>query len=217
MKTLIDFINESLEREKGSFDDYEIITLVKREDLDCKNLTEEDFVKYICQDVKTAAKIYSEETDKINIKKAEERLEKRKEEIMKDASIYYKREGNRKKYIDNALKNLKLNPFKDTLKFIDFDVEPGNNGIPGDCILHPDNIEKEAPLCFNIIKDKKYFKQATGWAIKYEARKGSLSAAFRPYVELIGDESMKTQMQQDKDRLEQSIKNFYAGSNYWGD
>ena len=37
--------------------------------------------------------------------------------------------------------NLKENPFKNTLTFVDFDVTPWENSISSVCILHPDKIE----------------------------------------------------------------------------
>ena len=193
--------------------------MTRRENIDCSNISEEDFCKFISEDIKLAAKIYDEENEKQDAKNAEERLEKHKKQIIEYANQRYKRESNRKKFIDVAIAiaNLKENPFKNTLTFVDFDVTPRENSISSVCILHPDKIEEEAPICYKEIKDNKYFKRATAWAIKYEAMEGSVTAAFRPFVELIGDDLLKDEMQQDREILKASIEKFYSKSNYWGD
>lgn len=217
MKNITEFINEAFETEKSRISGYRNIILTRRENIDCSNISEEDFVKFMTADLKEAARIYEEEAGKEEAKNVERRLEQRKQQIIDYANKKYKRESNRKKYIDNALQNLKENPFKRTLSFVDFDVTPWENGISGNCILHPDKGEEEVAKCFKEIKDNKYFKRATGWAIKYEAREGSVFSAFRPFVDLIGDDLLKSEMQQDRERLAAAIERFYSGSNYWGD
>ena len=219
MKNISDYINEALETEKSHISGYRNIILTRRENVDCANISEEDFCKFITEDIKLAAKIYDEENAEQDAKNAEERLEKRKKQIIDYANKRYKRESNRKKFIDAAIaiENLKENPFKHTLTFVDFDVTPWENGISNACILHPDKIEEEAPICYKEIKDNKYFKRATGWVIKYAAMEGSVTAAFRPFIELIGDDLLKDEMEQDRERLKASIEKFYSKSDYWGD
>ena len=154
MKNISDYINEALETEKSRISGYRNIILTRRENIDCSNISEEDFCKFISEDIKLAAKIYDEENAKQDAKNAEERLEKRKKQIIEYANKRYKRESNRKKYIDTAIANLKENPFKNTLTFVDFDVTPWENSISSACILHPDKIEEEAPICYKGIKDR---------------------------------------------------------------
>ena len=143
MKNISDYINEALETEKSRISGYRNIILTRRENVDCANISEEDFCKFITEDIKLAAKIYDEENAEQDAKNAEERLEKRKKQIIDYANKRYKRESNRKKFIDAAIaiENLKENPFKHTLTFVDFDVTPWENGISNACILHPDKIE----------------------------------------------------------------------------
>lgn len=217
MKHIAEYINEALETEKSRLPGYRNIILTRRENVDCAHISEEDFCQFISADIKLAAQLYNEENAKQEARNAEERLERRKKQIIEYANKRYKRESYRKKYIETAMANLKENPFKNTLTFVDFDVTPWDNSISGACILHPDRIEQEAPECFKEIKDNKYFKRATGWSIKYEAREGSVSSAFRPFVDLIGDDLLKDEMQQDRERLAASIERFYSNSNYWGD
>lgn len=117
--------------------------MTRRENIDCSNISEEYFCKFISEDIKLTAKIYDEENEKQDAKNAEERLEKHKKQIIEYANQRYKRESNRKKFIDVAIAiaNLKENPFKNTLTFVEFDVTPRENSISSVCILHPDKIE----------------------------------------------------------------------------
>ena len=46
---------------------------------------------------------------------------------------------------------------------------------------------------------------------------GSVTAAFRPFIELIGDDLLKDEMEQDRERLKASIEKFYSKSDYWDD
>ena len=79
------------------------------------------------------------------------------------------------------------------------------------------NILDDKKIVANAKNIHKYFKRATGWAIKYEAMEGSVTAAFRPFIELIGDDLLKDEMEQDRERLKASIEKFYSKSDYWDD
>ena len=93
MKNISDYINEALETEKSRISGYRNIILTRRENVDCANISEEDFCKFITEDIKLAAKIYDEENAEQDAKNAEERLEKRKKQIIEYANKRYKRES----------------------------------------------------------------------------------------------------------------------------
>ena len=63
MKNISDYINEALETEKSRISGYRNIILTRRENIDCSNISEEDFCKFISEDIKLAAKIYDEEKE----------------------------------------------------------------------------------------------------------------------------------------------------------
>ena len=66
------------------------------------------------------------------------------------------------------------------LSFVDFDVWPGSNSIPNNCVLAPSSTHEQIGKCFDIISNNKYFKSAHGWAIKYDAKNDSIRSSFRP-------------------------------------
>lgn len=219
MKNLNTYLNEAIEiTRKDDNSDYRIVTLVKRENIDCANISEEDFCKYIIEDIKEAADTYKKEVKRDLDRIKQENLPEMTKKFTEIADKRYKRASYKKKYIDQAIENYLKNPFEHTLSFVDFDVDPGYNGIPGSCILKPDTIdEKAAANCYAEVADNKYFKRATGWAIKYVASERTLVSSFRPYVDLIADETVKQEMEADKQRLAGAIDRFYKNTNYWGD
>lgn len=217
MKTLKNYIYEAVEVTDDRLGNYKLLTLHKRENVDCANISAEDFAKFIVEDVETAIKAYSEFRKPMKEEEKAKYIERRKADIIKYAEKRYKRQSNRDKYIQNAIENIKDMPDYDNITFFDFDVEPGRNGILNDCILREGITTEDALRCFKEIKDNKYFKRATGWAFKAQANKDSMRYAFRPYVDLICDESTAKEMEDDAQRLADSISKFYANTNYWGD
>ena len=104
------------------------------------------------------------------------------------------------------------------LSFFDFDVNPGEMGISGDCCisyneLTPAKLER----CFEAVKNNKYFKKAMGWKLTYTASDNSYRSDSRPHIELIVDAETEAQMRKDADDLAESVRNFYKGCTYWGD
>ena len=51
MKNISDYINEALETEKSRISGYRNIILTRRENVDCSNISEEDFCKFISEDI----------------------------------------------------------------------------------------------------------------------------------------------------------------------
>lgn len=92
MKTLKSFINEAIQIEKGKYNGYRVISLVRREDIDCSKISEEEFIKFMTEDLKEAAKLYY---DKNKVEKDEEDkkyIESETARIKKYAESKYKRE-----------------------------------------------------------------------------------------------------------------------------
>lgn len=61
IKKFNEWIKESVEfekKDKGDNDKYIIVTLVKRENVDCANISKEDFIKFILEDLHTAIDEY---------------------------------------------------------------------------------------------------------------------------------------------------------------
>lgn len=210
------------ERIKSSFGETGIVTLVRHENVDCANLSKEDFIKLMLEDIKKAVAEYTDICKGYNEERLKTYIEKVKSEAIEYAEKKYKRASYKEKYIQNAIKNAEnCKWFLENPEsiFFDFKPEKGENGISSDCILGANTDEKQLERCFDTVSKSKYFKKATGWAFKYESRdKNKVSVcSLRPYVDLLLDEDSRAEQKRDEERLAKSIEDFYKGSNYWGD
>lgn len=225
MKSITDYINESIEFDivDSYYGKTGIVTLVKRENVDCENLSKEDFVKMMKEDLDKAVEEYGVICKKISDEKREEYVKRIKKEAIEYAEKRYKRDSYKERYIQNAIKNAEnAKIFWERADDIFFDFKPdkGENGINEVCILRAKKTdEKQLEKCFDVVSKSKYFKKATGWAFKYESHdKEKISvSAFRPYVDLILDEDTRAQQKRDEDHLRDAIADFYKDTNYWGD
>ena len=225
MKSLSNYINESIEFDliDSYYGKIGVVTLVKREGIDCANLSKEDFVSFMNEDIKIAHEEYSKICKKYNDDFISKQVEKAKKNAIEYAEKKYKRQSYKDKYIQNAIKNAENSKafFSDADKiFFDFKPDTGENGINSVCIISPKDVtDSQLEKCYDIVSKSKYFKKATGWSFKYESQnKDKVSVySFRPYIDLILDENTRSEQQRDADRLRDSINNFYKDSNYWGD
>lgn len=223
IKTFSEFINEAVEFEKMA-DGYSIVTLVTREDVDCANLSKEDFIKFISEDLHTAIEEYKKICEPLDKEKFDEYIENEKERAIKYAESKWKTDKKRKEYVDNIIKNCegRINIFdsKADQIFFDFKPERGATQVLHDvCILKKKTDERQLAACYDEIHDNKYFIKATGWKFKYETHKNDKPGyfSFRPYVDVILDESTKDERTREEEKLNKDIQAFYSHTNYWGD
>ena len=189
--------------------------LITRENIICSELTKEQFVNMMSEDLTNALhedvrifKPIAEEYHKQCIERDRERVIKRATEF---AERKWKTEKKRKAYIESEIEKLTDKPlYFSPVSYFDFDAEPWKNGISGCCILHPCETVEHLERCFEYIKDNVYFKAAKGWQL-IDHRNS------RPEIKLILDEEMETKYKNDERGLSEAIARFYEGSNYWGD
>ena len=224
MKSITEYIAEAAEFEKikTQYREYAVVTLVRRENINCASLTEEEFVKIMGDDLKSAINEYVEIVKPLNEKAKQRHIEYKIKTATKYAEKKWKTQKKRDEYIENIRKNAESEGWymSDPKRiFFDFDVDKGSQGISSVCILKNETDEKQLKQCFEEVKNNRYFKKATGWAFKYESNsKEEMSTyCFRPYVDLLLDETTRAEQKRDEENLTQAIQNFYANSNYWGD
>lgn len=223
IKTFSEFINEAVEFEKMA-DGYSIVTLVTRENVDCANLSKEDFIKFISEDLHTAIEEYKKICKPLDKEKFDKFIKDEKEQAIKYAESKWKTDKKRKEYIDNIIKNcegrIDLFDSKADKIFFDFKPEMGATQVINDvCILKKKTDERQLAACYDKIHENKYFIKATGWKFKYETNKKDKPGyySFRPYVDVILDESTKDERTREEEKLNKDIQAFYSHSNYWGD
>ena len=204
---------------------YRWIDLVTR-DIDCSTITEEEFVRAMFSDILEAEEKYNELYTPEHIAGIldyyDYTIRTTKERATKYAEKKWKTEQKRNEYIQSEIKkareNYKIDRFYYDLSFFDFDVNPGEMGLSGNCCISIRELTiKKLINCFNEVKDNKYFKKAKGWRLTYECPENSYRAAFRPQIKLIVDDETQAQMDQDAKNLTDSVNKFYEGCTYWGD
>lgn len=203
------------------------ITLVTR-NVNCGSMTSEEFVKMMFNDILEAIEnydtLYTPEYVESELNHMKYNLHCVEMKATRFAEKKWKTEKKRSEYInkevDAARKNItnNISTYYPGISFFDFDVNPGKNGLSGNCCLSTSNLTAKAlERCFNEVKDNEYFKAASGWYLTYEASENSYRNAFRPHIELILSEEMKAKMDAERKTLEDAIREFYRGSNYTGD
>lgn len=205
--------------------DYRTITLTSR-NINCSTITAEEFIHAMFSDFLESEEKYNDlyipEWEAYKLKSFFNRLEWTHKRATAFAEKKWKTEKKRTAYIESevakARKDYKLDDFYYSLSFFDFDVNPGDMGISGDCcISYKELTPTKLARCFEAVKDNKYFKKAMGWKFTYKASNNSHQVCFRPHIELIVDAETEAQMRKDAEDLTESVRKFYEGCTYWGD
>lgn len=220
MKDINIFISESLEWEQTREDGYGVMTLVRHENLDLANLSEENFIKFILEDFKTAVEEYTKICKPLNDKRIQDRIEYETKAAIKYAEKKWKTQNKRDEYVENIKKNVANKKiYLEDPKRIFFDLKPDKDqmGIRQECVINAKSTEKTLKIAYEEMQKSEYFKKGTGWAFKYDSLGKDKNYVLRPYIDILLDESARAEQKRDEETLSQSVKNFYKNSNYWGD
>ena len=189
--------------------------LITRENIKCSELTKEQFVSMMMEDLKNAP-IKSKEIFRPELEaQFYHTQEQHREYVEKRAREYackkWKTDKRRDQYVLDVLAKEKTNIFEfRPVSYFDFKLNPFSNSISDNCILRVNTTEEKLGRCFDEICNNKYFVAATGWKL-VETRNS------RSQVKLIMPEEMNEMYRKEEESLYNAISNFYAGSNYWGD
>jgi hypothetical protein len=193
----------------------ERIAILITRNVNCSELTKEQFVTMMMEDLKRAP-IKSEEIFRPELE-AEfyHNQEQHREYVEKRAREYackkWKTDKKRDQYVLDVLSKEKINVFEfSPVSYFDLKLNPHENFISGSCCLTVDSSEEKLERCYEMIKDNKYFLSATGWEL-IESR------SFRSRIKLIMPDEMNEMYRKEEEGLANAIANFYAGCRYWGD
>lgn len=224
MKSLNKYINESAEFEliKTEYREYGVVTLIRRENIDCSTLSKDEFVNLMNEDLHKAIEEYGKVIKPLNDEKLKKFIDVDINKAINFAEKKYKSQKKRDEYIENARKNTESKKYLlEDYKRITFDLRLDKNDISMSeyLILNINTTKDQLEKCFNEIKDNRYFKKAIGWAFKYESNNKEKIGyySYRPYIDLLLNETSKEEEQRDTQVLTQSVKDFYTNSKYWGD
>lgn len=189
--------------------------LITRENIVCSELTKEQFVTMMMEDLKNSV-IKSEEIFRPELEaQFYHNQEQHREYVEKQAREYackkWKTDKKRDQYVLDVLSKEKTNEFQFyPVSFFDFKLNPSENYISGSCVLNVDSSEEKLERCYDMIKDNKYFLSATGWELIEERWS-------RSKIKLIMPDEMNEMYRKEKESLAEEISRFYADCKYCGD
>ena len=200
------------------------IYLIER-NLEVKNLTKDEFVTKMSEDITNAINTYQIMVDEYNIRKEKETTIRNINRFYKEGQKLFskfKRESTRQRkteeYVDKMM--AKYNHFHKLtgISYFDLDCEPGKNGLSGSCCISYDNMMDILPKTYEYLKDNKYFTGAIGWKLGYnESSFHKGFCAFRPQIYLTLSDELEIQFEAEKNALSKEILDFYASCSYCGD
>lgn len=186
-----------------------------------KNLSNEQFVEMLKEDILNAINSYDVKIDEANERWYREAKEKHIERVYAEADVYaskYKRESTRKRKSFEYVEQNIHKPFsyhtEYPITFFDFECEPWKNGISNCCVISKNELDEKLPKTFEFLKDNKYFNGAIGWRLGFY---GEEWCHFRPQIELILPVELEIQFKNEQKKLANEINSFYADCRYCGD
>ena len=220
MKTFENFLGEALEISELS-GGYRIVTLLKHDGLDLANMTEDEFVRLMSEDLKQVHNEYERVRIPERASARAKAIDREIERAQKYADQKYKTQRKRDEYMAKFKANIEKNYEIWDQDQLFFDFKPGvGNSLPIVCVLKPNTDEYKLRQCYEELVKSRWWKKGTGWAFKYEAGKHDLATHFRPWIELIMNESDAARRRKEQQMLDDGIAAYYASagsSRYTGD
>ena len=216
MKPLSNYLAEALEIEKTN-GSYRTVVLLRHEGIETGKLTKEEFIELMKADLKKATSDYLKAIRGDQERNKHDYMDRRRKEAEEFASKKWKTDAKRQQYIDNAMTNAE-SLYKDMDGSIFFDFKPDVGlGLPGVCILDDSTPDSQLGMCFDKLAETKWWQYGTGWAFKYECHTNSLISSFRPWIDLLMDESHTAERRRDQEHLDKAVSDYYAKATYTGD
>lgn len=217
MKGISEYIKEQLEVENGSHG-YKVVTLVRR-DVDLSSISESDFIDFIIADYKEAVHEYAKIMDTYNENNKKEHIENEVKAAIKYAEKKWKTEKKRNEYVETIRKNAETKQwFMENPEDIHFDLKPSpSQSILQDCIISKKSNKDTLKKAYAEVKKDSYFTHGTGWAFKYETIDADKPYAFRPWIDILLDESDRAEQKRDQQNLDNAVNDYYKDTNYWRD
>ena len=200
-------------------------TYIVERNVEIANLSKEQFVAMMAEDITNAINTYQVMCDKYNKVAEVETTNRNLERFYNEAEklfTEFKRESTRLRkreaYVNKKM--AKYNHFHKLsgISYFDLDCEPGKNGLSGCCCISFKDMMDVLPRTFEYLKDNKYFKGAIGWKLGYDDssfHKGFCSS--RPQIYLTLPVELEIQFKAEASNLAREIADFYRDARYFGD
>ena len=185
------------------------IILIER-DINCSNISKDDFVNAIKEDMINAKQalynLLKSHYDELNEIYVQQQINK----INNYANKKYKKDFYKQKYVNNEISKINKNYYHvPEFTYADFDVEPDKLGIPYNCIIVINDFDR-INKCYDYVKNNEYFKKILGWQIIY------VNSA-RPYFKFITDAETEKDMNRRILEHRTNVRNFLSETTYFGD
>lgn len=198
------------------------------------DLTKEEFVKMMIEDVNTAKIEFRKHTDMLaeenyqkDIQNHKKYLESKREQIIEQSYKKYKREKNRLLWVENEMakvtakfpETIERNPYYHygrDMESLSWDIKPWENGCHLLCVYSNEQLIAIDDVRFvnrfgNLYDEainNKYFRGATGWSF------GGENTA---EMKLTLSDELQQEWIADREKLAKAIADFYADCRYCGD
>lgn len=220
MRPLAEYINEAV-KITARKDGYKLIELVSHENVDCPNLTKEEFYDLLMPDLEKAQDEYSDlvfAERKRNI----EAIKKWKEEyVEKLVQARYKRKSMQDEYREKLRFKHSLTEYDlNKNATISFDLlTKVDNAHPDDTLnINISSLKSKLNGLWNELQKSEWWKCSNGWKICYVANPdGFLPSSYRSEIVLSMPEDKVAEKNAKEEALARGIEHFYATSKYAGD
>ena len=193
--------------------------------VEVKNLTKDEFVTKMSEDITNAINTYQVMCDKYNkveevetTKRNLERFHNEAEKLFTEFKRESTRQLKREAYVNEKMAKYKHFYKLSGISYFDLDCEPGKNGLSGSCCILFKDMMDILPRTYEYLKDNKYFNGAIGWKLGYDEssfHKGF--CASRPQIYLTLPIELETQFKAEASKLAREIEDFYRNTKYSGD
>lgn len=214
MEHLTSCINEAVTINTDGY--YRTVTLLQHKNIDCPNLTQDEFIELMQADLEKALDEYKNIIYGEVVQSRKDYVAYRTKEAEEFAAKKWKTNKRREEYVQRVIFNAENDLWHICEAGIFFDFKPNvTEYIPGVCILSPGDDDNKLARCFEKQTESKWWKKATGWVFKYECGKDSLRHSFRPWIELIMDESSSAERKREEKALDDAISAWYGRQGSW--
>jgi len=201
--------------ERGSVKNDTCHTILSRRNVNCSELTLEEFKAMVIEDITKARELFCLEIADEVAENTARQIAREEASRRKQAEERWKTEKRREQYVAEMM--AKFKPYVYSARdFENFRVY----FTSGDMFSH--NISVNDWSTIDNIFEKcchrnEYWYLATGWRICYKSDDDSKLCKFYPYFELIVDDATKKRMKDEDARLGKAVSDFYKDCKYCGD
>lgn len=214
MKNIIEYISENTVSANSKNVSTKAI-LIER-NVDCGNLTEDEFVEMVYDDLTEAKEKYDASAKEAEIEWCRRESEIKRNDHYRFASQKWKTEEKRMKYVND-----KISKASNTCKYnhpTEVHIDTLNPSYSSSTIIElgTSNMKNSIRMFWKDLEKNEYFKSAKGWEI-YFYTENDLLLGKRFEMKFYLDKKDEKKFKSDRNEIGKKIEDFYKDTKYWGD